>query len=69
MNLREMKKAIMIELAMMTWKEPVFSVRTLHNLNYTTIREFLEWKLKIRTKAQKKRFEEAMRLVQVTMGR
>lgn len=69
MNLREMKKSIMIELAYMTWEEPVWNVSNLYHGKYKTLREFLEWKLEIRTKAQKKRFEKAIYQVQVTLGR
>ena len=69
MNLRQMKKYIMRQLAMMTWENPLYSVQTLHNLNYKTIREFLMDDMEIRTNAQKKRFEQALYLAQVTMGR
>ena len=69
MNLREMKNQIMLELAWMTWENPVYSIQNLHNLNYKTLQEYLKDKLEIKTDAQEKRFEEAIYQVQKTLGR
>ena len=69
MDKRQMKKEIMVDLAMLTWEEPVYPITTLHLLKYKTVREWLLDKYKIRTKAQKERFEQALWEAQKTLGR
>jgi len=69
MDKRQMKKEIMVDLAMLTWDNPVYSIKTLHLLKYETVQEWLLDKYKIRTKAQKERFEQALWEAQKTLGR
>jgi len=69
MDKRQMKKEIMIDLAMLTWDNPLYSIKTLHLLKYKTVQDWLRDKYKIRTKAQKERFEQVLWEVQNTLGR
>jgi len=69
MDKRKMKKEIMIDLAMLTWDNPLYSIKTLHLLKYKTVQDWLLDKYEIRTKAQKERFEQALWEVQNTLGR